>query len=67
MVCQAHDAQLAIEEAALQPPEEPPEPEQRLRVWVLMGGDGAGRHISMASGLHVFRQLHSQADLQAGA
>lgn len=66
-MCQAHEAQREVEEAAFQEPEEPPEPPQLLRVWVLMGGDGAGRHISMASGLHVFRQLHAQADLQVGA
>ncbi|KAK9846551.1 hypothetical protein WJX81_006432 [Elliptochloris bilobata] len=47
--------------------EEVQEPPQRLRVWVLMGGDGAGRDASLASGLHVFRQLHSQPDLQAEA
>lgn len=66
-LCQAHEAQREIEEAAFQEPEEAPEPQQPLRVWVLMGGDGAGRQISMASGLHVFRQLHAQADLQVGA
>lgn len=43
------------------------EPRPLLRVWVLMGGDGAGRDASLASGLHVFRQLHSQPDLQAEA
>ena len=66
-LCQAHEAQREVEEAAFQEPEEPEEPPQPLRVWVLMGGDGVGRHISMASGLHVFRQLHAQADLQVGA
>ncbi len=43
------------------------EPRPLLRVWVLMGGDGAGRDASLASGLHVFRQLYSQPDLQAEA
>jgi len=42
------------------PEEAPP----RLRVWVIMGGGGVGRDASLESGLHVFRQLHSQADLQ---
>ncbi len=42
------------------PEEAPP----RLRVWVIMGGGGVGRDASLESGLHVFRQLHSQTDLQ---
>ena len=40
---------------------------RRPRVWVLMGGDGAGRHRALAAGASALRKLRRFPDVQAEA